>query len=88
MDSRNLPPSVLNQNYRPSELANYHGKMSYHGATSAAPADLYSEAYTTGLQHLAAQATAAASPDPWQQYAAQVHKNNHDDDDGDDYLFT
>lgn len=85
MDSRNLPPSFFNQNYRPSELGNYHSKMSsYHGAASTAPADLYSEAYTTGLQHLAAQASAAASPDPWQQYAAQAsagssyHRSVHD----------
>ena len=76
MDSRNLPPSFFNQNYHSKpDLQNYHSKSSLssysHTNPTTAAVDLYSEAYTTGLQHLAAQASAAGSPDPW-QYAAQV----------------
>jgi hypothetical protein len=58
MASRNLPPSFFN--------AHYHAKLPYaHPEASG----LYSEAYTQGLHHLAAQH--ASSPDPW-QYAAQA----------------
>ena len=60
MASRNLPPSFFN--------ANYHAKSLPY---TSSPHELYSEAYTSGLHHLAAHAT--ASPDPW-QYAAQVIK--------------
>ena len=59
MASRNLPPSFFNANYHTKSPLPY----------THAPTDLYSEAYTSGLHHLAAHAT--ASPDPW-QYAAQV----------------
>lgn len=59
MASRNLPPSFFN--------ANYHAKSPL--PYTHTPTDLYSEAYTSGLHHLAAHAT--ASPDPW-QYAAQA----------------
>jgi len=58
MASRNLPPSFFN--------ANYHSKSVPY---TSSPHELYSEAYTSGLHHLAAHA--GGSPDPW-QYAAQA----------------
>ena len=66
MASRNLPPSFFNAHYH-AKLAGYsEAKLAYSHPEASG---LYSEAYTQGLHHLAAQH--ASSPDPW-QYAAQA----------------
>ena len=68
MASRNLPPSFFN--------AHYHAHNQVKATGSYGGPDLYtSEAAYTGLQHLAAHHHATSSPDPWQQYAAQVGYN-------------